>query len=64
MSEWDSDLIKVAIGVLFIIAILLFMAFILGHGCATTRYQQEIIERGYALHDPQTGEWRWKEEGE
>lgn len=26
--------------------------------------RQQAIERGYAIHDPQTGEWRWKTDSE
>lgn len=36
----------------------------LGFGLASSRltdYKQEAIERGYAQHDPKTGEWRWIE---
>ncbi len=38
------------------------------HGC-TAMYgeaeelRQQAIERGYAAYDPQTGDWRWKDEG-
>lgn len=26
--------------------------------------QQQAIERGYAIHDPITGDWRWKTDSE
>lgn len=40
------------------------IGFIIGSALLDSKMRKQAIERGHALHDPATGEWRWKEEGE
>ena len=44
--------------VLGLCAMAAFLAFTAGFGIGADYRQTQAIERGYAIHDPQTGEWR------
>lgn len=50
--------------VLGLCAMAAFLAFTAGFGIGADYRQTQAIERGYAIHDPQTGEWRWKTDSE
>jgi hypothetical protein len=47
------------------VALALLLGFAIGLLSATSKIRQEAIERGYMIHDPQTGKLEWVErEGE
>lgn len=41
-----------------------FVAIIAGFYIGADHRQTQAIERGYAIHDPVTGDWRWLEDSE
>lgn len=59
----DNDLIMMGIG--FVVG--LAMCMILWAAPVTAAYNEllsEAIERNFAIHDPVTGDWRWKTDSE
>lgn len=51
---------------LILIACIFITPFVLlvGMEFARKSWECKLVKRGLALYDPQTGKWRWKEQGE
>lgn len=48
----------------WLISVICFFAAVWIQGAAETelrKLEKEAIEHGYAIHNPQTGDWQWKE---
>ena len=57
----DDDVKSIIVSVL----IIGFVAgFWLGGFTIASQYREQAIERGYAEHDSQTGEWEWKDDSQ
>lgn len=60
--EKQTFILGIGLGVTLGIA--LICTLILAFGTEeSNKLKREAIDHGYALHDPTTGEWMWREEG-
>jgi len=52
-----------AAGAMGIVAGLVFIAiiFVIGLGVGTNAMRKEVLKRGFAEYNQQTGEWQWKD---
>ena len=49
---------------IFLMFLSLMVGMVVGAVCNHHSWKAEMVERGYAGYDRQTGEWQWKESGD
>ena len=55
----EREFFAVAAIAILVVAGFCSIGFVLGQKATISRWQNEMIRRGYAEHDAKTGEWKW-----
>lgn len=64
LTQKYDEKARIVVGALAFAACAFVAGMAIGLELTTHTLRQQAIERGYAIHDPVTGDWRWLEDSE